>query len=194
MAYKEQLSEYLEWFEDLSKEDLDKLFKLATYKTIKAGELYVDLNSERRKIAYLQKGIMRSYYIREDGEEITSQFRWEKHIIGSFEVLLEKKPSSLIIQALEDCEFWEIDFDVFQNFMEENPKFEKAKEKILHQLIIYYHKRIKSFIINTPEERYEQLLQEGMLANRVQDKYIASFLGVTPVSLSRIRKRISKKS
>ncbi len=194
MLNKEQIFDFLKLFKFLNAQDIYKLSKLAKYRKIKAGEFFVELHSERRKVAYIQRGIMRAYYVKNDGEERTVMFRWEKHTIGAFEILLENKPSSQVIQALEDCKIWEIDYDILQDFLDRHPKFEKARKHMLQSMLVEALKRVETFVVESPEDRYKKLLKEqSEISDRVQDKHIASFLGITPVSLSRIRKRISEK-
>jgi len=195
MLNKEQISDYLSLFKFLNGQDIAKLSKLARFKKIKAGDFFIEHQSKKRKVAYIQRGIMRAYYLKADGEERTVLFRWEKHVIGSFETLLEDLPSNQVIQALEDCKVWEIDYDILQDFIDRHPKFEKARKEMLQSLLIEALKRVETFVVETPEERYLKLLKEKPeVYDRVQNKHIASFLGITPVSLSRIRKRISEEN
>lgn len=194
MLNQEQLIEYLKLFKFLNVQDIAKLTKLARYRKLKAGEFFVELDSDKRKVAYIQKGIMRAYYMRADGEERTILFRWEKQVIGSVETILEQKPSRQVIQALEDCKIWEIDYELLQDFIERHPKFERARKYFLQKLLLEALRRVEVFVVKTPEERYEQMLVETPeIAKRVQSKHQASYLGITPVSLSRIRKRLADK-
>lgn len=195
MLNKEQIIDFLKLFKFLNAQDIYKLSQLARFRKIKAGDFFVELHSNKRSVAYIQQGIMRAYYIRKDGEERTILFRWEKHVIGSFEAIFENKPSNQIIQALEDCRIWEIDYDILQSFLDRHPKFEKARKEMLQNLLIEAIKRVEAFVVDTPEDRYKKLLNEKPeIYTRVQNKYIASYLGITPVSLSRIRKRISEEN
>ncbi|TNE53334.1 MAG: Crp/Fnr family transcriptional regulator [Bacteroidetes bacterium] len=194
MLNKDQVYDFLTLFRFLNFEDIYKLSRLARYRKLKAGDLFIELGSEKRKVAYIQQGIMRAYFIREDGEERTHFFAKEKEPIGSIEVLLENQASTQVIEALEDCKIWEVDYDLLQDFLDRHPKFEKARKHMLQDMIVRSSKRIKSFVVNTPEERYLHLLEQGDIVGRVQDKHLASFLGITPVSLSRIRKRLAEKS
>ncbi|MCO6149448.1 hypothetical protein [Flavobacterium sp. NRK1] len=80
-----------------------------------------------------------------------------------------------------------------KGFMQEDPKYEPVRSHVLMSMLSASLEMIEDFILLTPEERYKKLIAEKFdIVNRVPDKYIASMLGVTPVSLSRIRKRIIK--
>lgn len=81
-----------------------------------------------------------------------------------------------------------------QDLVARNPKLEANRKYVLQRLLKESMERVESFVLLTPEERYQRFVKDYPgITNRVQDKYIANVLGITPVSLSRIRKRIASK-
>lgn len=169
-----------------------KLLQFAKHKSVAASEIYIPHDTIFRKIFYIKKGILRSYYITESGEEKTIFFRWEGQMASIPECVFDNKPTRQTWQALEDCELMEIDFDLVEKMSENNLPLIKMRMGIAQKMLLELLKRIESFILDKPEVRYQNLLaQKPEIIKRVADKYIASFIGVTPVSLSRIRKRLA---
>ena len=188
------LQNFADILDGIPLEDIAELFKKASSKTISAGEVYIQLREETKKLAYIESGIIRVFTYKENGDEATLLLRWEDHFIGSHDAILLNKPSKFIYQALEETHILEIDYSEVEKIMAENPKFEPLRNNVLMSMLSASLNIIEDFILLNPEERYKKLVAEKFnIVNRVHDKYIASMLGITPVSLSRIRQRIAKK-
>jgi len=181
--------------EDIPAEDVAELFNKATEKHLKGGDVYIMHGEFTTKLAYMQKGIMRTYAIKDNGEEATLYIRWEDQFIGSHESILLTKPSRFIYQALEPVTLLELDYTVVDEIMQENPKYEPLRNFVLMSMLGGTLQMLEDFVLLTAEERYVKLVNENFhIVNRVPGKYIASMLGITPVSLSRIRKRLAGRS
>ena len=145
------------------------------------------------KVGFIVKGAVRYYHIK-DGEDITGYFSFEDEFVSSYKSYLTGQPGFVHIQALEDTKlitFTHKDMDDMLN----NPmlayKMERFGRLIAEHYLICYEDRVTAFVTQTPEERYLQLLSTGReILQRMPQRYIANYLGITPVSLSRIRKRI----
>lgn len=169
------------------------LIQFGTLKSFKKGENFITANQINTKIAFILKGGFRFYYVKNDAE-ITCLFAFENDMIGSFECNILKQPCTQTIQALENSDVFIIDYKDLEGLYDKSQKFEKVGRIILEHYMAFLQLRITSYLLDTPEERYLRLINEAPdLLNRVPLQYIASFIGVTPVSLSRIRKRILKK-
>ena len=108
------------------------------------------------------------------------------------ECVFDNEPTRQTWQALEDCELLEIDFDLVEKMSENNFPLIKTRMGFAQKMLLEALQRVESFVLDKPEERYQKLIaQKPEIIKRVADKYIASFIGVTPVSLSRIRKRLA---
>ncbi len=190
-----RLDDYIKLFKGFTIEDAKFFFSTLTkQKTLKAGEVYVHAGDLHRKLAYIRSGLMRAYMIKENGEEATLFFRKEDGHIASYDCVFENKPSRMFIEAFEDTVILEVDYDKLQEFMERHPHYEKARKFFLQRLMMESFLRVESFILFSPEERYQNFVHQNKeLEARVPDKYLASILGITPESLSRIRKRIKEK-
>jgi CRP-like cAMP-binding protein len=168
------------------------LLQFATSKVIAASEIYIPEGKIFKKIFYIKKGLLRIFFVTESGEEKTFFFRWEGQIAAIPECIFDNQPTRQTWQALEDCELMEIDFDIVEKLSENNISLIKTRLGFAEKMFLDALKRVESFVLDKPEERYQKLIiQKPEIIKRVADKHIASFIGVTPVSLSRIRKRLA---
>lgn len=141
------------------------------------------------RLYLIRKGCMRLFFCNE-GKDITFQFFFEGDFVASFDSLYKGTPSLFSLESIEQSEVLSIKKKDFYNKIENNPSLRKLyEEKIIERFILYQHLFLSS-IKNTPQQRYEELLKEyPNIIQRVPQHYIASYLGITPVSLSRIRNR-----
>jgi CRP-like cAMP-binding protein len=168
-------------------EFVKSLFKEKVYKK---GDFFLAEGQICKQVGFVAKGLMR-YYINHDGEEKTYAFSQENNYVCNYESFLPQSPSSKIIQALEDCDVLVIshaDLQVLYANVREGERFGRiAIETVFIQLL----KDITSFYTETPQLRYQRFIENHAdLQQRVSQYHIASFVGVKPQSLSRIRKRI----
>ncbi len=164
-----------------------------TFRTLKKKRYFAEPGIVCKDIGFIVKGAVRYYHIKE-GEEITGYFSFENEFVSSYKSYLTQSPSLTYIQALEDTELVGISHKDMQ-LMLNNPmlayKMERFGRLVAEHYLICYEDRVSSFITKTPEERYLDLLNTGRdILQRMPQHYIAHYLGITPVSLSRIRRRI----
>jgi CRP-like cAMP-binding protein len=171
--------------------DVQVLIKSAKTKSYVSGEHLIIEGETNKNVFFIRKGLVRAYKINEKGDEITTLIRWENKIIASPDIILFDEPSQLYFETLEPTDVFYIDYDVLQKIISNNHKIESNRKFILQSILKEALKRIDSFVLLTPTERYLAFIKENPdIVNRVPNKYIANILGITAVSLSRIRKRI----
>lgn len=163
---------------------LERLQKKATW--TKAGDIC-------KSVGLIISGSVRLYHIK-DGEEVTSYFCFENDWISSYKSFLKQQPGINYLEAMEDTLILTFTYQQLQQW-QAMPQLSHTIDRfcrlIAEYLICCYEDRVASFILQTPEERYLQLLENDKnLMQRIPQHYIANYLGITPVSLSRIRKRI----
>lgn len=170
------------------REIIQDLFKLKTYKS---GAYFLREGEVCRQVGFITKGIVR-YFINDDGEEKTYGFSKEDEFTCNYESFVPQTPSNQIIQALEDCEIWVISYDDLQRFYSGIKEGERFGRLVIEQVFVQTLKDRNSFYTDSPQVRYEKFIKEHPdLQQRLSQYYIASFVGVKPQSLSRIRKRIA---
>lgn len=183
----EQLKIFFSKFLIISEESFSKIEKISFIIELKKKEQLQASGKTCKTIYFLNKGLARIYYLK-DGTDITDSFILENNIIVRVESLFQNQPSRKAIEVLENAEIVSIDADRLFQLYNENPEIERLFRKIFEQSHVDTINRIESLQFYSAEERYRNLLNEhSEIIKRVPLKYVASFLGITQVSLSRIR-------
>ena len=178
----------------LDLKDIQILIKSASKKSFSSGEMIINKGSKSRTVYFVNKGLVRMYTINERGEEITTNVFYEQQVVANVHALMFDQASDYYFECMEDVSALSLDYDKLQQIIDNNPKLEKNRKYFLQRLLKQSFKRVESFVLMNPEDRYLNFIKENPnLINRIPNKYIANILGITPVSLSRIRKRIAEK-
>lgn len=142
-----------------------------------------------RTMFFIEKGCLRTW-VNNNGREITTQFFFEGDKVSSIESFMANQPSLYSIESIESCILYAMPKKAFQDVLEHAPRLKEEMQAHLFKRLIQGQKLFFSFLKHTPQQRYEELLQvHPEIIQRVPQHYIASYLGITPVSLSRIRNR-----
>lgn len=145
-----------------------------------------------KKIFYIEEGCLRIWY-NNNGKDITFQFFFENEIVSSIESFTKQKPSLFYLESIEPSKLRYILKDDFDKIVSESPFVKDLLLEIILERQFYYIKYLLSFIKDKPQKRYLKLLEEKpYIIQRIPQHYIASYLGITSVSLSRIRNRRPK--
>lgn len=183
----EALFKYFQKLSPLSKEAQIALSQISTIVKVKKNENLQPIGHTCKTIYFLKSGLARIYYFKED-VDITESFSFENSIVVRFESLFAGQPSKKGIQAIENSEFIAINAVQLAKLYDKFPEIERLFRKLTESSLVENINRIESIQFNTAEERYKSLIKEAPdVLKRVPLKYVASFLGITPVSLSRIR-------
>ena len=174
----------------LNKAEEDAFLSILEIKNFKKNELLLREGQVCSFVIFLHTGCLRYFYMK-DGEEITGQFFIENDWYTDFESFIRLKPSEQSIQALEDCVCLLISKRKLEQLYMDFPVFERFGRIMTEQgfLGLYNANRVATLL--TSEERYLAFIKnQPSIVQRVPQHYIASYLGLKPQSLSRIRKRI----
>lgn len=159
-----------------------------TWRVIDKGEHAVRPDDMCRQISFNAKGLFRMYYTTPDGSEYIKSFIPENHFVTSYSSLLLDTPSFLAIEALERSEVVSFSYQTLQELYRRHICWETVGRKMVENLYIKKEARERQMLLCSAEERYRIFLAEFPgLDNRVPQYHIASYLGISPVSLSRIR-------
>lgn len=183
----EQLFQYFKQFNPLSAEAKDAIEDICSIIRIAKNKDLQTIGHTCKTIYFIKKGIARIYYFK-DGIDVTESFAFENNILVRVESLFTGKPSRKAIQVLEDSEIIAIDTAKLFQLYDRFPEIERLFRKIFEASHVETVTRIESIQFHTAEERYKALLTEAPdVIKRVPLKHIASYLGITQTSLSRIR-------
>ena len=145
--------------------------------------------------AYIVKGCVKKYYIDENGDQVILQFAVEDWWISDIGSFSEQRPSNLFIEAFEDTELLTIDFDSKQKLFTEIPNLERVFRIMVQRAYSVLESRFYATVSHSAESRYLEFLSKyPTIPQRVPQQQIASYLGITPESLSRIKKRLLRKA
>lgn len=175
----------------LTSEDILRVIEFSHVVHYKSGDIIIKEGDQSKKFGFLLSGLMRIYFLK-DGQDYTFEFRDKYDVFGNLESIFANKPSRRYFEIIEPSEIMLVDYHQLEILFRSHPRLEAARAKILEENFYHMVLKLETHLSLTPEERYQQLVDKTPdLLQRVPQKYIATFLGITPVSLSRIRKRIS---
>ena len=144
--------------------------------------------------AYIVKGCVKKYYIDENGDQVILQFAVEDWWISDIGSFSEQRPSNLFIEALEDTELLTIDFESKQKLFHEIPSLERVFRIMVQRAYSVLESRFYATVSHSAESRYTEFLSKyPSIPQRVPQQQIASYLGITPESLSRIKTQLLRK-
>ena len=176
----------------LSREEEEAILRAFKPIQLKKGEFFLQAGETARSIGFLQKGLVR-YFVMKNDHEGTFEFTGEGEFIGDYQSFNENSVSLQYIQAIEDCEILSTAYPDLQNIFRS-----LAQGNLLGRIIVEHRfnrmvNQLLSIYLHNPEERYKSFIQNySALSQRIPQYLIASYIGIKPESLSRIRKRWAK--
>jgi CRP-like cAMP-binding protein len=180
-------------FPYLSDDKLEQLLGLGEFVMLNEGETFIKAGSYSQRGALVLEGLLRNYIVNDNGEQITVVFASEMQAIAPYASIFLNKPANETTEAIEASVVFVIDHKVLWQLAESDLAFARAYIDMMRMAFVNSIERIEDFTHKKPEQRYQRLLEiHGDLIERVPLKYLASYLGITTFSLSRIRKRLAK--
>jgi CRP-like cAMP-binding protein len=177
----------------ISAGDFPLVTELLVPRRVRKGQLLTQSGDVCRHLAFVTKGCMRAFSVDAKGEEHIVQFALEEWWISDMYSFLTGKPSTLDVDALEDSDVLLIDLQSYERLCTTVPAFERYFRILLQNNYIATHRRVLASISLSAEEQYTQLIEDyPSIVQRVAQRHIASYLGITPEALSRIRGRMAR--
>lgn len=183
----ELLTEYFRE-KQIEEETISLLVNKFEFRKYDLGETILAMGERTETICLILKGLVRGYYMDEDGNEITKCFSKENDWCCIYNYFSEEV-SSFTIQAIENVEVAVIHVAHLNHLIEENPQIRKLKDDMMQTVFLNAEKRVFSFASMDARQRYLEFKNNNpSLCSRIKQEYLASYLGVTPSSLSRIKR------
>lgn len=177
---------------DLTEEQIEQLKNHITTKEFHRGDLILEAGDLSSDVYFVEKGVIRSYTIDENGKEHVIQFGTENWLVSDRNSYLCKKEAKFFIQAIEDSTIIIINEELSQFIQSLNPKYLESQVLLLQNHVRHLQDRITSLLSSTAKTRYLDFIKlYPNITARVPQWMIASYLGITPESLSRVRKDIA---
>jgi len=191
----ENFKKYILSKSEISEKEFDQLAKHLKQKKVKKGELLLRQGEVCIYSFFVSTGLLRSYTIDESGKEHIIQFAPEDWLIVDRSSSFFNLPSELNIDAIENSEVVFLSLDFIENASALNSSFISFNNKALHSHILHLQKRVNLLLGATAEQRYLDFIAlYPSLTLRIPQWMIASYLGITPESLSRVRKELAKRN
>jgi len=161
-------------------------------KSIRKDDFFLQNGEQSTEIGLILKGVFRSFYIDQAGNDVTKYFYMQGEILLSYYAHLSQTESKYSIQALEDSEILVTNISAFEKVVEENYQLLLFYKKMVDVMLVKKEKHASSFTLLSSTQRYQQFLTDyPNLEKRIKQYQLASYLGMTPVTLSRIRKKLN---
>jgi len=180
--------EYINSFMPLSDGAIEELSSKAKTRDLPNHYLLHKEGEICNRTFYVEKGLVRWYYLNEDGRDITDSFALENSFVTAFDSFFQRRPSRYFIETLEDSVITSITYDDLEETFEKFPEVQKLSRLILIQILEQVLDKNVALQFQNAKERYEYITEKHPdLLRRVSLGHIASFLGITQETLSRIR-------
>ena len=190
----DQFQGLLKNYPSISEEEYDFIKRNIPIKTYSKNEVFFKEGMIAQTIYFVLSGCVRLFY-NADGNDKTAYFYTEGMFICANESYLHHTPANENFQALEETTVLLFHKSIESTLNEKLKNYQEIERLAIVEELIRSNRIIESFITKKPEERYLELIQSNMeLFQRVHQQYIATYLGISPESLSRIRKRLAQKT
>lgn len=192
-TFMKALINYLLQFGHLNQQQIDLIKSKGVLKELKMDEYYQEAGKIPREVIFLTEGIFRICYYNHKGEEVTKYFIDENNFVVDINSYNQQIPSSEYAQTITDCKYIVFSKEAMHELSMTIIAWDGIISKITAKALAEKVNKISSMMPEDATERYMSFLKKfPSLANRVPLSYLASYLGITQSSLSRIRKNISR--
>jgi len=188
----EELIDYIEQSISLTAEMRSDLHAISIVKNVQKGEVLLSEKSLRKIQIFVVSGCLRSYYKTDNGKEHTLQFAIKNWWIGDYITMFKNEHSIMNIESISHSKVILFEHKDLENLYIKYPTLAVLQRKGLENRVAALQKRVLGLLTLTAKEKYQRFVADYQLFEKVIPNYqIASFLGITPESLSRVRKEIS---
>ncbi len=192
--YLNRLADTMNFPANIPRAELRRLLKRKRTITLAKVEYFLMTGDVPEYIGFVRSGLLRLFYIDMDGVEANKHFCVENTLAISYSAFLLREESKFYIQALEDTRLLAIDHQTYLDLLNSHMCWQIVARKLAEMLFILKEKREWELLLNNAQERYVQFLRDYPdLERRLSQYHIASYVGITPESLSRIRANLRQK-
>jgi len=178
---------------DLPEAEEAKILKLLKPVKIAKGEYYIREGQIPKKFGFVEQGLFRYLYINNKGTEFTKNFILENNFISAYSAMISQQPSRMFIEALEDSFVYDISYNDWLNLKKGHECWNQFLVTILEKAFSTKEIRERDLLLLEAQERYNLFKKEfPTLEHRIKQHLIASYLGISPISLSRIRNKLAR--
>jgi len=185
------MRQHIHQFVPLTDAEWQALLPDLSIRTLAKHQDLVQQGSLASQIGFVLTGQFRQFYSK-DGQERTTYFFLEDQLVGAYMSCVTGQPSPVTIQAMSEVTYLGFPYPVLQKLFDQFPNWQLFGRLLAEYIMVSLEQRMAGLLLLSPEERYLDLLEgdQKNLLQRIPQHYLANYLGITPVSLSRIRNRI----
>ena len=184
-----ELNNFIKSFVELTDKELLSITSCFTIKTIKKGKYLLKAGQVCKDFVFVKTGCIRMFYL-SDTIEVSAWFSLAGSGAMEVQSFISESPSICFLQTIEDSEIYILSKTKLENLYLTEPKTQELMRKIWELALVMIIPRFSSLQNDTAEKRYLDLMRNPELMRQIPQKHLASFIGITPTSLSRIRKKI----
>ncbi len=194
---KDEIKTFLKSVQSICPELTDQELTLFSEKlsviTFKKKEIFIQSGQAQQSIGFIVSGLIRSYYIDNNGNEKTVRFYAEKDYAIHYTAFITQQFSKYTFQCLENTVLVLLSYENMQLLYRQIPTFEKYGRLVAEEILKMQQQRIESFVFQTAEERYKDFMkQHPDIYNRVSLSHLCSYLGIERQTLTRIRQKLAR--
>ncbi len=189
-----RLRQYINQVSPLSEPAWQAVAALFTVQSLAKNEYLAEAGRVETTAAYVVEGALRAFYRNEKGTEYNKTFFTADDFIGAFSSLVTGQPNQIYIQALTPCSLFVVDYPSLTGLYDVYPDCERFARRLAEGYFVYKEQRELELVLRNADERYLQFRQEYPGLEQLIPQYqVASYLGITPTQLSRIRAKMASK-
>ncbi len=186
----EDLKQFVNQFANLGQEEWEAVMPLIETRELRKNDYFVREGEVARYISFTQSGYLRVFY-NHDGDEITRDISPLHTFVTALPSFVSQTPSYEIIQAITDCELFVIYHDNLEFLYDSYSNWQRVGRRVIEEMFVQTQSRIYAFITQPAEVRYKEMMKQFPdIFQHVPLQYIASYLGITSQSLSRLRRSV----
>ncbi|MEM6265254.1 MAG: Crp/Fnr family transcriptional regulator [Bacteroidota bacterium] len=186
------LRKYIDNISPIEETTFARLLKCFKSTELKKNDFFVRAGEHAQEIGFLTQGIVRAFFLNQEGKEYTKQFFVGPSIIGAYTSLISKQPNKIVQQALTDCEVLVADFKEIEQLYAQFHDLERLGRRIAEQYFMEKEQKELEMALLDADQRYLLMRKKfPSLEAHVPQYQVAAYLGITPTQLSRIRKKLT---
>jgi len=187
----QEFQTYINQICPLNKESLEKLLQTFHPTTLKKGDFFIKEGQFAKQVGFLEEGVVRAFFLNKEGKEYNKQFFLGPSIIGAYSSLLTKQSNQIAQQALTDCKILVANFSEIEALYDQYHEIERLGRKIAEFYFLEKEQKEIEMALLDADKRYLILRETFPKLETIIPQYqIASYLGISPTQLSRIRKKM----
>lgn len=178
---------------EVSYKSINDMLSLTSFKEFPKKTILCNAGEIPKDVYYVKSGIIRAYLTNTTGVAFNQAFFISNNFAGSFSALTQKKPSNITLECLTDCEILSANYNEVNDLLKQNIELATFGRKLFEKIFSSFEKRALELSTLSATERYKKFITSySDVIHKIPQYHIASFLGITPIQLSRIKKELRK--